>query len=79
MIDSNDLVKNGSDDEIEAFETKVKNQEPDVLVAAASYINANVPEGASWQDYAEAFEEYSWKDATRALEHGAGGADYNNL
>jgi hypothetical protein len=79
MIDSNELVKNGSDDEIEAFESKVKSLEPDELAAAASYLSANVPEGASWQDYAEALEEYSWKDATSALERGVGGTDYNNI
>jgi hypothetical protein len=79
MIDSNDLVKNGSDDELEAFEAKVKSLESDELTAAASYVGANVPEGASWQDYAEALAEYSWKDATSALEHGVGGTDYNNI
>ena len=79
MIDSNDLIHQGSDEERREFDAKVERQDEDVLKAAADRLGANVPEGASWQEYSDALAQYSWRDATEALEHASGGADYYNL
>ena len=79
MIDSDDLIKHATDEEYQEYSQKIENLHDDVLVEAARYLGANVPEGATWQDYRDTFAEYSWKDATRALEHAAGGTDYSNL
>lgn len=78
MIDSNDLIHQADNDQQEEFGVKVEGMDEDSLKSASDYLGAGVPEGSSWQDYRDAFAQYSWKDATYAMEHGS--ADkYENL
>jgi LmbE family N-acetylglucosaminyl deacetylase len=79
MIDSNDLIHQADNDQQREFSDKVERMRDDELQAASEYLGADVPAGSSWQDYRDAFAQYSWHDATQAMEHGMGGEDYANI
>jgi hypothetical protein len=79
MIDSNDLIHHADDTQYGEFSTKMERIPDERLADAASKLGANMPEGSTWQDYRDAFAQYSWHDVTRALEDANGGADYANL
>jgi LmbE family N-acetylglucosaminyl deacetylase len=79
MIDSDELIHQADDDQQRGFSDKIERVREDELKATADYLGVQMSDGASWQDYRDAFRNYSWRDVTRALEHGTGGEDYANL